>query len=128
MRRCSRASRKAATTRSRKAKTLKAVPHNSSCASGQETDVPRLTRELHEAQDHPFSNFALHASSEPFEARRRADKLPRAAHQALLQVYGTSRKENPIFAYPSCAPSLYGIADVERQQPADEPWGNLPRL
>ena len=51
MRRRSRASRKVATARSRKAKTLKAVRHNSSSASGQETEVARLTRELHEAQE-----------------------------------------------------------------------------
>jgi hypothetical protein len=80
----------------------------------------RLTRELHEAQDHSFSNFAFHASSEPFEARRRADKLPCVAHRALLQVYGTSRKENRIFARRSSVPSLYGI--LEHQQPAVEPW------
>ena len=47
----SRASRKVATARSRKAKTLKAVRHSSSSASGQETKVARLTRELHEAQE-----------------------------------------------------------------------------
>ena len=51
MRRRSRASRKVATARSRKAKTLKAVRHNSSSASGQETEVARLTRALHEAQE-----------------------------------------------------------------------------
>jgi hypothetical protein len=120
MRRRSRASSKLAKARSRKVKTLKAVRHSSSSASGQRTEW--LTRELHEAQDHPFSNFALHASSEPFEARRRADKLPCAAHQALPQVYGTSRKENRIFAYRSFVPSLYGIPGVEHQQPAVEPW------
>ena len=51
MRRRSRASSKVATARSRKAKPLKAVRHNSSSASGQETEVARLTRELHEAQE-----------------------------------------------------------------------------
>ena len=51
MRRRSRASRKVATARSRKAKTLKAVCYSSSSASGQETKVARLTRELHEAQE-----------------------------------------------------------------------------
>ena len=51
MRRRSRANRKVATARSRKAKTLKAVRHNSSSASGQETEVARLTRELHDAQE-----------------------------------------------------------------------------
>jgi hypothetical protein len=51
MRRRSRASRKVATARSRKAKTLKAVRHSSSSAFGQETKVARLTRELHEAQE-----------------------------------------------------------------------------
>jgi hypothetical protein len=98
------------------------VRHNSSSASGQETEVARFTHELHETPDHPFSNFGLHASSEPFEARRRADKLLRAAHQALPQVCGTSRKENRVFAYRSFVPSLYDIADVEHQQPAVEPW------
>ena len=52
MRRRSRASRKVATARSHKAKTLKAVRHSSSSASGQETEVARLSRELHEAQQH----------------------------------------------------------------------------
>src|SRR6516162_8183381 len=51
MRRRSRASSKPTKARSRKAKTLKAVRHSSSSASGQETEVARLTRELHEAQD-----------------------------------------------------------------------------
>ncbi len=51
MRRRSRANRKVATARSRKAKSLKAVRHNSSSASGQETEVARLTRALHEAQE-----------------------------------------------------------------------------
>ena len=51
MRRRSRASRKVATARSRKAKTLKAVCYSSSSASGQEPKVARLTRELHEAQE-----------------------------------------------------------------------------
>jgi hypothetical protein len=48
MRRRSRASSKRANARSRKAKTLKAVR---SSASGPETEVARLTRELHEAQE-----------------------------------------------------------------------------
>jgi GAF domain-containing protein len=49
MRRRSRASSKLANARSRKAKTLKAVRHNGSVASGQETEVVRLTRERDEA-------------------------------------------------------------------------------
>jgi len=53
MRRRSRASSKLAKARSRKAKTLKAVRHSSSAsASGQETEVARLTRELKEAREH----------------------------------------------------------------------------
>jgi two-component system, NtrC family, sensor kinase len=40
-----------ATARSRKAKTLKAVRHSGASASGQETEVARLTRELREAQE-----------------------------------------------------------------------------
>src|SRR5215831_18986881 len=50
MRRRSRASSKLANARSRKAKTLKAVRHSSSSASGQETEIARLTRELNEAR------------------------------------------------------------------------------
>src|SRR6516164_5311256 len=46
MRRRSRASSKLPKARSRRAKTLKAVRHSSSSASGQETEVVRLTREL----------------------------------------------------------------------------------
>jgi GAF domain-containing protein len=49
MRRRSRASSKLATTRSRKAKTLKAVRQRSSSPAGQETEVARLRRERDEA-------------------------------------------------------------------------------
>ena len=51
MRRRSTASSKLAKAQSRKAKTSKAVRHRSSCASGQETEVARLIRQLHEAQE-----------------------------------------------------------------------------
>jgi hypothetical protein len=50
MRRRSRASSKLAKTRSRKAKTVRAMRRSSSSASGQETEAARLSRELHEAQ------------------------------------------------------------------------------
>jgi GAF domain-containing protein len=49
MRRRSRASSKLANARSRKAKTLKAARHSSSSASGQKTDLARITRERDEA-------------------------------------------------------------------------------
>jgi GAF domain-containing protein len=49
MRRRSRASSKVANARSPKAKTLKAVRHSSSSASGQETEVARFHRERDEA-------------------------------------------------------------------------------
>jgi two-component system, NtrC family, sensor kinase len=39
------------TARSPKAKTLKAMRRSSSSASGQETEVARLTHELYEAQE-----------------------------------------------------------------------------
>src|SRR6516165_1926369 len=48
MRRRSRASSKAGTARRPKAKTVR---HSSSSASSQKTEIARLTRELHEAQD-----------------------------------------------------------------------------
>src|SRR5215469_5972310 len=48
MRRRSRASSKLPKARSRKAKTVR---HSSSSASSQKTEIARLTRELHEAQD-----------------------------------------------------------------------------
>jgi hypothetical protein len=51
MRRRSRASSTVGTAGSRKVKTPKAVCHSSSSTSGQETEVARLTRELHEAQE-----------------------------------------------------------------------------
>src|SRR5215467_9184767 len=51
MRRGSRACSKVAKARRRRAKTLKAVRHSSSSASGQETEVARLTRELNEARE-----------------------------------------------------------------------------
>src|SRR5262245_38571863 len=51
MRRRSKASSKLANSRSRKAKTLKAVRHSSSSASGQETEVAQLRRELHETRE-----------------------------------------------------------------------------
>ena len=46
-----RASSKLVKARSRKAKAVKAVRQGSSSASGQETEVARLRRELHEAQE-----------------------------------------------------------------------------
>jgi hypothetical protein len=49
MRRRSKASTKLAKAQSRKAKAPNAVRHSSSSASGQETEVARLTRELSEA-------------------------------------------------------------------------------
>jgi GAF domain-containing protein len=51
MRRRYRASSKTAKAQSPKAKTLKAARHSTSSASGQETEVARLTRKLHEAQE-----------------------------------------------------------------------------
>jgi len=51
MRRRSRASSKPAKARSRKAKTLKPVRHSTSSASGQKTEVARLTCELNEARE-----------------------------------------------------------------------------
>src|SRR5215470_12551989 len=51
MRRRSRTSSKLTDARSRKAKALKPVRHSSSSASGQETEVVRLTRELNEARE-----------------------------------------------------------------------------
>src|SRR5215472_1490573 len=51
MQRRSRTSSKPANARSRKVKTLKAVRPSSSSASGQETEVARLTRELNEAHE-----------------------------------------------------------------------------
>ena len=51
MRRRSRASSKPTKARSRKAKAPNAVRHGSSSASGQETEVVRLTRELIEARE-----------------------------------------------------------------------------
>jgi two-component system NtrC family sensor kinase len=51
MKRRSRASSKLASARSRKAKTLKAARQHSSSPAGQETEVARLARELHEAQE-----------------------------------------------------------------------------
>src|SRR5262249_23405582 len=51
MRRRSRASSKPTKARSRKAKAPNAVRYSSSSASGQETEVVRLTRELREGQE-----------------------------------------------------------------------------
>ena len=51
MRRRSRAGSKLAKAPSRKAKTLKAARGSSSSVAGQETEVARLRRELHEAQE-----------------------------------------------------------------------------
>jgi hypothetical protein len=58
MRRRSRASSKLAKARSRKAKTL-AVRQSSSTASSQETEVARLTRELHEAREQQAATACL---------------------------------------------------------------------
>jgi PAS domain S-box-containing protein len=62
MRRRSRASSKVATAQSRRVKTLKAVRHSRSSASGKETEVARLTRELHEARD--AERQVLHSSAQ----------------------------------------------------------------
>ena len=51
MRQRTKASSRLANARSRKAKTLKVGRHSSSSASGQETEVARLTRELNEARE-----------------------------------------------------------------------------
>jgi GAF domain-containing protein len=51
MRRRSRASSKPANARSHKAKTLKAARRSSPSIAGRETEVARLRRELHEAQE-----------------------------------------------------------------------------
>src|SRR5262249_27445087 len=80
MRRRSGASSKLAKARSHKAKTLKPVRHSSSSASGQETEVVRLTRELNEARElHAATAEVLRVISisphniQPVFARRRDD-------------------------------------------------------
>jgi two-component system, NtrC family, sensor kinase len=87
MRRRSKASNKVATARSRKVKTLKAVRHSGSSASGQETEVARLTRELNEAREQQNATGEILASitGSTHDARPVFDAIVRN----LRRLFGT---------------------------------------
>jgi hypothetical protein len=92
MRRRSRASRKVATARSRKATTIKAVRHNSSSAFGPETEVARLTRELREAQEQQMATAEVLKFISTSPAELHTDWEQMTDKQKLDFLYGWCHK------------------------------------
>jgi GAF domain-containing protein len=134
MRRRSRAGGKLANARSRKAKTLKPVRHRSYSASGQETEVARLTRELKEAQEQQIATAEVLKiiSTSPTELQailevvvRSAARYCKADDVTLFELdgqelreaahWGALRHGGESFRFPCTRASVAGRVVLERK-------------
>jgi GAF domain-containing protein len=134
MRRRSTASSKLTKARSRKAQTLKAARRSSSSASGQETEVARLTRELHEAQEQHIATAEVLKiiSTSPTELQvilevvvRSAARYCKADDVTLFELdgqdlreaahWGALRHGGESFRFPCTRGSVAGRVVLERK-------------
>jgi signal transduction histidine kinase/putative methionine-R-sulfoxide reductase with GAF domain len=134
MRRRSRGGGKLANARSRKAKILKPVRHRSYSASGQETEVARLTRELKEAQEQQVATAEVLKiiSTSPTELQailevvvRSAARYCKADDVTLFELdgqelreaahWGALRHGGESFRFPCTRGSVAGRVVLERK-------------
>ena len=134
MRRRSRGGGKLANARSRKAKILKHVRHRSYSASGQETEVARLTRELKEAQEQQVATAEVLKiiSTSPTELQailevvvRSAARYCKADDVTLFELdgqelreaahWGALRHGGDSFRFPCTRGSVAGRVVLERK-------------
>jgi GAF domain-containing protein len=123
-----------AKARSRRAKNLKAVRHSSSSAAGQETEVARLTRELHEAQEQQTATAEVLKiiSTSPTELQailevvvRSAARYCKADDVTLFELdgrdlreaahWGALRHGGESFRFPCTRGSVAGRVILERK-------------